>query len=71
MIPERDTDDEVGGGEDHHSTAQTEVRVGQVLLIVLDGLYLQKRLNKAYKIQNCIILKFASTKLCNILIFKK
>lgn len=40
MIPERDTDDEVGGGEDHHSTAQSEVRVGRVLLIVLDGLYL-------------------------------
>ena len=40
MIPERDTDDDVGGGEDHHSTAQTEVGVGQVLLIVLDGLYL-------------------------------
>ena len=30
MIPERETDDEeVGGSEDHHSTAQTEVRGGQ------------------------------------------
>ena len=30
MIPERETDDEeVGGSEDHHSTAQTEVRAGQ------------------------------------------